>query len=255
MHKNNFLERNENIKDIIENNFYNLGGIQTYFKGVYEDFILNKVWRKQFNQNNNLIKTNLEEQFTFEYIDSIEQLYLPVYYKCLIEMNERDNFDELTHNLYNFYSTDNKDIKELLEPIDGIPKIPLEILCKYYRRLYTIKSKFYKDLNKSLRDSNSLFSVNENYNSIMFAKLFYEGIKLGSFPLILKEKLYRFTCMEKYEFEKIKNYLKDKKENLPAVICFSKSFLSFSEEESVSKGFFYSYKKKKNENLIPVFFI
>ena len=170
-------------------------------------------------------------------------------------MNERDNFDELTHNLYNFYSTDNKDIKELLEPIDGIPKIPLEILCKYYRRLYTIKSKFYKDLNKSLRDSNSLFSVNENYNSIMFAKLFYEGIKLGSFPLILKEKLYRFTCMEKYEFEKIKNYLKDKKENLPAVICFSKSFLSFSEEESVSKGFFYSYKKKKNENLIPVFFI
>ena len=38
-----FLEKNSNIKDIIENKFYNLGGIQTLFKGVYEDFLVKKL--------------------------------------------------------------------------------------------------------------------------------------------------------------------------------------------------------------------
>jgi len=38
-----FLEKNSNIKDIIENKFYNLGGIQAYFEGVYDDFLINKL--------------------------------------------------------------------------------------------------------------------------------------------------------------------------------------------------------------------
>ena len=58
-------------------------------------------------------------------------------------MKEKDNFDELTQYLYNSYS-ENQDVNELLEPIEGISKIPIEILCKYYTRLYTIESYFYK---------------------------------------------------------------------------------------------------------------
>ena len=82
-------------------------------------------------------------------------------------MNEKDNFDELTHYLYDKYK-ENYIIKELLEPIDGIPEIPIEILCKYYARLYTIESDFYKDLNRGLktnvllREDDSLFSANKN---------------------------------------------------------------------------------------------
>jgi len=82
-------------------------------------------------------------------------------------LNEKDNFDELTHYLYDKYK-ENYIIKELLEPIDGIPEIPIEILCKYYARLYTIESDFDKDINRGLktnvllREDDSLFSANKN---------------------------------------------------------------------------------------------
>jgi len=85
----------------------------------------------------------------------------------------------LTHYLYESYK-ENNNIKELLEPIDGIPEIPLEILCKYYARLYTLQSNLYKDLNKKLRKRNLVlkeeelkFSANKNnYYSITFIKSF-----------------------------------------------------------------------------------
>ena len=37
-----FLEKNSNIKDIIENKFYNLGGIQTLFKRIFIKKIMEK---------------------------------------------------------------------------------------------------------------------------------------------------------------------------------------------------------------------
>ena len=36
--KNLFLEKNAKIKNIIEDSFYNLGGIQTFFDEIYFDF-------------------------------------------------------------------------------------------------------------------------------------------------------------------------------------------------------------------------
>ena len=198
-----FLEKNSNIKDIIENKFYNLGGIQTYFEGVYDDFIINKLWKKNYNiENKNLNTQIVGDQYTFEYINNKLELYLPVFFKTFFEINEKDIFDELTHYLYEAYK-ENKFIKELLEPIDGIPEIPLEILCKYYARLYTLQSNFFNDLNTKLRKRNLvlkeeelLFSANKNnYYSITFIKSFYEGIKLGCFKFDLKEKLYRFSCL------------------------------------------------------------
>ena len=32
--------------------------------------------------------------------------------------------------------------------------IPIEILCKYYARIYTVESNFYKDINEDLRMNN-----------------------------------------------------------------------------------------------------
>ena len=97
----------------------------------------------------------------------------------------------MTQYLHNIYSEKNKKVNDLLEPINGIPEIPIEILCKYYARLYTIESDFYKDINKLLRERNIilkeveiLFSVdNSNYYSITYIKSFYEGMKLGCFKL------------------------------------------------------------------------
>ena len=253
-----FLERNSNIKDIIENKFYNLGGIQTSFKCVYEDFFINKSWKKSFNIKNKSLNADIKgEQYTFEKINNILELYLPVYYISLFELNEKDNFDELTHYLYDTYK-ENKDIKELLGPIDGIPDIPLEILCKYYAKLYTIESKFYNDLNEGLRKTN-IFSANKNNNySNSFIKSFYEAIKLGGFDLYTNEILYRFSCLGKKEFDNINEYLNNKKPGIPGVIFYSRTFLSFSEKEKTADIFYKKYRNNKNEyeneNLIPVYF-
>ena len=171
----------------------------------------------------------------------------------------------MTHYLYDTYK-ENEKIEKLLEPIDGIPEIPIEILCKYYARLYTIQSDFYNDLNKSLREENLQLKIEEllfsatkdNYYSITFIKSFYEGIKLDCFKFDLKDKLYRFSFIGQKELDKIKEYLKNKKEGIPAVNFFSKTFLSFSEEEEVAKGFYEPYKNNKsnyeNKNLVPDFF-
>ena len=265
--KDLFLEKNSNIKDIIENKFYNLGGIQIFFEGIYQDFLINKSWKKTYKIDNKILNNkNGGEQYTFEYINDILELYLPFFYKSLIKLNNNDIFDELTHYLYDSYK-DNKYVKELLEPIDGMPEIPIEILCKYYARLYTIESNFYKDLNKSLREENLklkveelLFSANKNnYYTITFIKSFYEGIKLGCFKFDLKDKLYRFSCIGQKEFNTIKEYLKNKKPGIPATYFFSKTFLSFSEDENVAKGFYKIYEKNKSnyekKNLVPIFFI
>lgn len=145
-----------------------------------------KLWCKDGS-----LESNAGEQYTFEQINNLLELYLPVFYKGLIKLNENDIFSELTQYLHNIYSEKNKKVNDLLEPINGIPEIPIEILCKYYARLYTIESDFYKDINKLLRERNIilkeeeiLFSVdNRNYYSITYIKSFYEGMKLGCFKL------------------------------------------------------------------------
>ena len=42
-----FLEKNANIKNIIEDSFYNLGGIQTFFDEIYFDFLIKKSMEKK----------------------------------------------------------------------------------------------------------------------------------------------------------------------------------------------------------------
>ena len=91
------------------------------------------------------------EEMTFEYIDQIEKLYLPVFYKALIRINKNDNMEKMNQYLFDKYSKDGEDAKGLLSQFEGLSKIPYELLCKYYARLYTIESDFYKNINKYLR--------------------------------------------------------------------------------------------------------
>jgi len=270
-----FKEKNSNIKDIFDNKFYNLGGIQTIFNKAVRDLISEKIWKKKYEIENKTINNDIKrEQYIFEKINNKLELYLPVFYKALIKLNKNDIFAQLTHYLYVTYKKNKNDkdeenkitVKDLLEPIDGIPEIPIEILCKYYARLYTIESDFYKDLNKSLREENLqlkveelLFSANKNnYYSITFIKSFYEGIKLHCFKFDLKDKLYRFSYITQKEIDEINKYLRDKKPGISSANLFSKAFLSFSEDERVANNFYENYKKNKskyeNKNIFPVFF-
>ena len=131
--------------------FFGLGDIQSKFDKVYND-LLKKNWKKKFEiENIDCYNYNLIKEMTFEYIDQIEKLYLPVFYKALIRINKNDNMEKMNQYLFDKYSKDGEDAKGLLSQIEGLSKIPYELLCKYYARLYTIESDFYKNINKYLR--------------------------------------------------------------------------------------------------------
>jgi len=124
--------------------------------------------------------------------------------------------------------------------------IPIEILSKYYSRLYTADSNFHKNMNQDL-------GLNKKEKYLSFIKILYEGVKLKSLPLSNDNILYRGSKISNEEINKIKNYLNNKIEGLPSSIVFSKSFLSFSKDKNIAEKFL-KYENKNN-NLSKVLFI
>ena len=236
--KERFIENNKNYNNK-NNSFYNLGGIQTSFNDI-KNFIL-KPLSKPINKKDR----EEENQLTFEYIDRKEKLVLPLLYKSLIEVTSTDKIEKYTEYLYNKYS-ENKEIKKLLYSIKNISDIPIELLSKYYTRLYSIESPFYNDINKELRG-------NEKDKYLSYIKLLYEGVKLRSLPLASNNILYRGSKISNDEIIKIKGYLKNKIKGLPGGIVFSKSFLSFTKDKNIAEQ--YLNKKNDNDNLSKVLYI
>ena len=108
--------------------------------------------------------------------------------------------------------------------------IPIEILSKYYARLYTIESDFYRNLNRDL-------GLNRMNNYLPYIQVLYEGVKFKSLPLASDKILYRGSKISTNEITKIKDYLQNKKPFLPGAIVFSLSFLSFSKERKQAENF------------------
>jgi hypothetical protein len=141
-----FLKNNNKFNNNIQNannSFYNYGGIKTSFQEI-KNYLLNQNPPK-------LIKKSSDVQLTFEYIDCEEKLALPLFYKTLIDKVSKDNMEIYTKSLYDSYGKENERINELLDSIQSIPNIPIELLSKYYTRMFTIESNFYRDINKDLR--------------------------------------------------------------------------------------------------------
>lgn len=123
---------------------------------------------------------------------------------------------------------------------------PIELLSKYYARLYKIESDFYRNINKDL-------GLNKKEKYLPLIKTLYEGVKLKSLSLASNNILYRGSKISNEEIIKIKAYLNKKIETLPGAIVFSKSFLSFSKERGIAESFL-SYENK-NKNLSKILYI
>ena len=122
----------------------------------------------------------------------------------------------------------------------------MEILSKYYARLFTIYSDFHKDLNQDLR-------LNKKEKHLSYIKTLYEGVKLESLPLATANKLYRCSFIINKEINNIRKYLKNKIKDLHSSIVFSKFFLTFSKNPKVAKKFL--AHEESNENMQKVILI
>ena len=214
-----FFEYNPDYEKI-GNKFYTSGGIATKI-GRIKNFLNKKIsnnisnessfisQNSQKNTNDKIISLNTSSEsnetnynsdieLTFEYIDSKDKLILPMLFKTLIDKASNENIEEYTKSLYNIYSKENEKVKNLLEQILIMTNVPTEILSKYYARLYTLNSNFYKELNKDLR-------LNYKDKYLPYIKTFYEGVRLKSFPLADINILYRGGNLSNDEINKIKN--------------------------------------------------
>ena len=178
--------------------YYNLGGIKTSFDEV-KNFILNSgeinsILLKEEDEpqgiNSILLKKEDEPQLIFEYIDCKEKLILPMLYKSLIDCIPIEKVENFTKFLYNKYSKNSKSLEILLNYIYSIPGIPIELLCKFYIRIYTSESNFYIDLNRDLREGKK-----DMY--LPYIKVLYEGIKLQSLNIASNTILFRGSRIAK----------------------------------------------------------
>ena len=186
-----FFEYNKEY-EYSDNLFFSYGGIAIIFKEVKEFLINDKKHtlhldnKMKKNKVNSPIISNISDdiRLSFDYIDCKEKLVLPLLFKSLIDKETTNNLKKFTKSLYNIYSKENDKVKKLLGSIESIPDIPIEILSKYYSRLFTFPSRFHSDINQELQ-------LNNIDKYLPFIKTLYEGVKLNSLPLASNIILYR----------------------------------------------------------------
>ena len=228
--KLNFLDYNKNY-----NSFYKFGGIADSFDDI-KNFILNKKIKEENKEENS---------YSFEFMDSKEKLNLSLIYQSLLNKITKVDIEKFTEFIYDKYP-DNDKIKSLFNSVKSIPNIPIELLSKYYSRLYTIESNFYKDLNKDLRNNKI-----EKY--LPFIKVLYEGIKLKSLLPPSGNIFYRGGRISNNEISLIKKYLEEKNSDMSGIKVFSKVFLSFFKSKRIAERFL-KYGGE-NKNLSSVLYI
>ena len=236
-----FIIFTRNYKLLYKDVFFNSGNLHTSFFTI-ENYINKEIelMNKKilpfnlnpYDINNNYIHIENDEKLTFERIDCLEKLYYPVYYKALIDTRPNiDKINEFTNNLLIKYEN-NKQIFELFSQFKSLKNIPLELLCKFYARLYTSESNFYKDMNQDL-----MRGYKEKF--IEYIKVMYEGNKLNVFPNLYKGILYRTSIISKKEIRDIIEYKnkRSKDQDFPFAIVYSRAFLSFTKSEDISHCF------------------
>ena len=234
----------EEYKKYLNDKFYNPLGISVTIENLIEKikkFITDYV--QQIN-NINLGFSNspkdYKDCFIFEFIDDDYKLIFPYLYKSILKNSKMSNKDIKQTNLFileNYGEDEN--IKNLIIPLLNIENIPSDIIGKFWGRIYTIESPFYKNLNNNLMKLD-----NEHYNE--YIQMLYKGLK--EYEYKENDILYRGTNISNEEVENILNFYKKKKNNdgyQPSYLIYSRAFISFSKSKDVSLGFIKDIKGTK----------
>ena len=214
---------------------------------AFEKYILfyNSKLSKDFNEN---ILLNYEGCFTFEQIFSKKQLVFPFLFNKIMEggYNIIPQIDIISLNNYIQNNFDQIKIQKYMIPMIYIEKLPIEILSKFFVRIYTEETLFYHSLNQSLMRKENTYDT--------FVKVMYKGLNIGSLHKSKEEILYRGSKMSQDEIDKIKNsfeeWNKNKNNKLPKFLLYSRTFLSFTKEKAKINNFL----KNVNESCYRVVF-
>ena len=255
--KDGYLCANIERKKYNKNTFFNLGGIKSSIEEIKNFLFTNSNIESHIKFENNLFYNNddklskylnywnttiIKDEFNFGYMDKFGKY--PLLQKSLLDIIKMDDLDKYTEFLYENYS-DNDDIKNLLEPIIKIKNIPIELLSKYYVRLYTYESNFYHDINRGLRENNNMLYM-------PYIKILYEGLKSRSLKLSSDEILYGHGILSVVEIKKIRECIRQNSKHPP--IITSKTFMSFTKDKKIA-DLFLDKEINKNSELKNVYYV
>ena len=230
----------ENYKIYLEDKFYNPLGIVDQFDDLKNK--LKSVFNELKDKLNDIKLGNLEgikdyqNCFTFEYIDNENKLIFPYLYNRIMSKIKVTNDEIKNTNIFilNNYG-EIEDIKNLIFPLLLIDNIPIDILAKFWSRIYTKDCAFYINLNNNLMKLN-----NKNYNS--YIQILYSG--LNQYMYKDNKILYRGTNISEREMNDIIKKYNEKKDEL-SYLVYSRAYLSFSLDKSLIVQFLKDIKGTK----------
>ena len=230
----------ENYKIYLEDKFYNPLGIVDQFDDLKNK--LKSVFNELKDKLNDIKLGNLEgikdyqNCFTFEYIDNENKLIFPYLYNRIMSKIKVTNDEIKNTNIFilNNYG-EIEDIKNLILPLLLIDNIPIDILAKFWSRIYTKDCAFYINLNNNLMKLN-----NKNYNS--YIQILYSG--LNEYMYKDNKILYRGTNISEREMNDIIKKYNEKKDEL-SYLVYSRAYLSFSLDKSLIVQFLKDIKGTK----------
>ena len=249
-----FLKYNPDYNNT-EKAFCKFGRVQTayqdmknYLENEIQNLNINDSDLQNNNDNNNSKLNNKynETQMMFEYINCKEKLILPLCFKTMIKNISKKEIEKYINYLYDAYSKEeNKELKKILDILKKVQNIPIEILSKYFIRLYTLESNLYKNINKDLES-------NKIEEHLPFILVLYEGIKLKSLSISQNANLYCASKISAIDLNQIKYNMKNKIKDLPSTIVYTKSFLSFTKDKNIAQEILNSIK---DNNYLKVLYI
>ena len=233
-------------ENIPNKKFYKYGGIKKTFNEI-KNFIDSELrrWESYPLQNqllsSDLIKSEINDELIFDPIKDSKELVLPMFYQILLDLSTIDN-NKFINDLYEKYKND-KNYVGLLNQIKEIPDIPIDLLSKYYIRMYTIEGDFYKKMKIELLGNNK-----ENYKDYYspYIKTLYKSLHNKALDQYIDKELYSAQLLSDNQIKDLNNFKKKRINNLPMSNVFTKSFISFSKELAVAENFLNNGKKKCN---------
>ena len=217
----------------------------THF-GVKNKIQIYNFLKKEGEENKKIIadeypqpQPDTESALIFQRIRSRGDLHLPSFYKILLDISET-NDDRFIKTMKEY--KDDKIYKKLFNPIISIPDIPIELLSKYYARMYTIEGQFFKKMKVDLLiDYNKDNIIYQSYIKTLYEGLERKALKpLKSFQGI---QLYSAQYFTENQIKELNEYRLRTVDYYKVPIIFSKLFLSFTKDITIAERFISSYKK------------
>ena len=223
--------------------FYLNEGIKINFdevKDSIESHIESLEKLKNYGYNNSSNNSHVEHRdkqsdLLFYGVKEEKDLMLPTFFKILLKSELEENNVFIQEIKKTYMKDPNYNI--LLYPIDKYQNIPVELLSKYYIRMYTIEGNFYKIMKQNLFKKNQ-----NNYIYLPYIKTLYAGLEKEALKTY-NGKLYSAQILSDEQIKELEKIEKSKEKNLPMAIIFSKAYLSFTKDINIAEDF---YKNGKN---------